>query len=260
VGGLSEGGLGEGGLGGPGLDVTVLGCCGSYPGAGGACSGYLVDDGTTKLWLDAGSGSLANLQRHCALDQVDALVLSHEHPDHWSDVEGWVIALRHLSGPRGVPVFAPAGLRERTYHPSEPHLAWHTVADGDTATAGTMSLTFSRTDHPVETLAVRLESGGVAVGYSADTGPGWSLEALGPGLDLALCEATVPSTEEGKMQHLSARQAGASARAAGVGRLVLTHLWPTLDLSRVGPEGAEAFGAPVDVASDHAVFSVGTAA
>ena len=163
----------------PELKITVLGCCGSFPGAGGACSGYLVDDGTTRLWLDAGSGTLANLQRHCALESVDVLVLSHEHPDHWSDVEGLIIGLRHLAAPRGVPVFAPAGLRERTYHPSEPHLDWHVVADGDTASAGTMSLTFSRTDHPVETLAVRIETGGLAVGYSSDTGPGWSLEALG---------------------------------------------------------------------------------
>ena len=242
------------------LTVTVLGCCGSYPGPGGACSGYLVDDGTTRLWLDAGSGSMANLQRHCALESVDAVVLSHEHPDHWADVEGLVIALRHLTAPRGVPVYAPAGLRQRTYHPSEPYLAWNVVADGDTVTAGTMTLTFSRTDHPVETLAVRVEAGGSAIGYSSDTGPGWSLEALGPGLDLALCEATVPATEEGKMQHLSARQAGASARAAGVDRLVLTHLWPTLDLTRVGPEGAEAFGAPVEVASTHACYTVGAPA
>jgi ribonuclease BN (tRNA processing enzyme) len=238
------------------LKVTVLGCCGSYPGLGGACSGYLLDDGTTRLWLDAGSGTLANLQRHCALESVDVLVLSHEHPDHWADVEGWTIALRHLSAPRGIPVYAPAGLRERTYHPSEPFLDWHVVADGDRVSAGTMALSFSRTDHPVETLAVRVEAGGTAVGYSSDTGPGWSLEALEPGLDLAVCEATVPSTEEGKMQHLSARQAGASARAAGAGRLVLTHFWPTLDLEQAAAEGSEAFGAPVEMASTNATFVV----
>ena len=45
------------------------------------------------VWLDAGSGTLANLQRHVGLDDVDAVVLSHEHPDHWTDLEGYHIAV-----------------------------------------------------------------------------------------------------------------------------------------------------------------------
>ncbi|MEA2827817.1 MAG: hypothetical protein QOG43_2256 [Actinomycetota bacterium] len=236
--------------------VTVLGCCGSYPAAGGACSGYLVDDGTTRLWLDAGSGTMANLQRHVSLDDVDALVLSHEHPDHWQDLEGLVIALEHVTGRKGFPVYAPAGLRRHTYHPSEPWVAWHDVTDGDRAEVGTFSLTFSRTDHGPETLAVRIDGAGGAFGYSADTGPGWSLEALGPGLDLVLCEATVPIAEEGRLKHLSARQAGSSARAAGAGRLVLTHLWPSLDPERSRTEGADAFGGPVEVASTGARYPI----
>ncbi len=251
-GGPNDGGSNDGG----GLSVTVLGCCGSFPGAGGACSGYLVDDGTTRLWLDAGSGTMANLQRHVSLDDIDALVLSHEHPDHWQDLEGLVIALQHFVKRKGFPVYAQAGLREQTYHPSEPWIDWHAVADGDRVDVGGLALSFSRTDHGPETLAVRVEGASGAVGYSADTGPGWSLEALGGGLDLALCEATVPMSEEGKMQHLSARQAGASARAAVVYQLVLTHLWPTVDPGRSRAEGAEAFGASVEVASTNARYQV----
>ena len=244
----------------PGLSVTVLGCCGSFPGAGGACSGYLVDDGTTRLWLDAGSGTMANLQKHVALADVDALVLSHEHPDHWQDLEGLVIALEYHLKRKGFPVYAPAGLRERTYQPGGPWIAWHDVADGDRVAVGGLELTFSRTDHGPETLAVRVDGAAAgatgSIGYSADTGPGWSLEALGEGLGLALCEATVPAADEGKMQHLSARQAGSSARAAGARQLVLTHLWPTLDPQRSRAEGADAFGAPVEVASTGARYAV----
>lgn len=239
-----------------GLTATVLGCSGSYPGPGGACSGYLVDDGTTRVWVDAGSGTLANLQRHVALADVDAVVVSHEHPDHWTDLEGWTNVLRFSLERRGFPVYAPAGLCRHTYQDTEPHMAWHDVAEGDRVEVGTMAFTFSRTDHGPETLAMRIDGGGRSMGYSADTGPGWSLEALGEGLDLALCEATLSPEEEGRLQHLSARQAGASARAAGVGRLVLTHLWATLDVDESQALGSEAFGAPVEMASVGARYQV----
>ncbi|MDQ2827117.1 MAG: MBL fold metallo-hydrolase [Actinomycetota bacterium] len=231
------------------LKVTVLGCSGSYAGPGGACSGYLLDDGTTRVWVDAGSGTLANLQRHVDVADVDAVVLSHEHPDHWSDLEGWGILRQYRLKRTGFPVYAPAGVRRRTFDPTSPAFVWHDVSGGDTVTVGTMTFTFSRTDHGPETLGMRVDAGGRSFGYSADTGPGWSLEALGVGLDLALCEATMPQNEEGTLQHLSARQAGTSASAAGVGRLVLTHLWATLDPEQSRREGSEAFGADVEVAS-----------
>jgi len=237
-----------------GLSVTVLGCSGSYPAPGGACSGYLVDDGETRVLVDAGSGTLANLQRHIGLDEVDAVVLSHEHPDHWSDLEGLGVALQYVLKCSGPPVYAPRGLRRHAYDGAKVFEAWDEVAGGDRVEVGSMAFTFSRTDHGPETLAVRIDSGDRSVGYSADTGPGWSLEALGAGIDLALCEATLPLSKENSLQHLSARQAGVSAREAGAKNLVLTHLWPTLDPERSRAEGSDAFGAPVEVAATHARY------
>ena len=113
-----------------GLSLTVLGCCGSYPGPGGACSGYLVRGAGTTIWLDAGSGTLANLQRHVGLTDIDAVVLSHGHPDHWSDVEGLRVALTYVIGRQGLPVFAPAGVRRLLSEDPAPALDWHEVADG----------------------------------------------------------------------------------------------------------------------------------
>ena len=239
-----------------GLTLTVLGSSGPYAPPGGACSGYLVDDGQTRLWVDAGSGTLANLQRHVSLDAVDAVFLSHEHPDHWTDLEGFFNVCRFVTKREDVPIYAPAGLQERTYTNTAPFFAWHEVADGSRVRVGSLDLSFSRTDHGAETLAVRVDGGGRSLAYSADTGPGWSLEALGTGLDLALCEAALPSSEEGSLQHLSARQAGFTARAAGAARLLLTHLWPTLDPTTSQAEGSQAFGEPVALATVNEQYQV----
>ncbi|MHB1854727.1 MAG: MBL fold metallo-hydrolase [Acidimicrobiales bacterium] len=229
------------------LSLTVLGSSGSYPGPGRACSSYLVEGGGVRVWVDAGSGSLANLQRHVALSEVDAVIISHEHADHWQDIEGFAIGCHLLLRLPPIPIYAPAGLRGRMQGPAGAFL-WNDVTDYDRIRIGGLEVSFHRTDHGPETLAMRFDRGGRALGYSADSGSGWSLEALGRGLDLALCEATYLADREGTLQHLSARQAGVSARAAGAGRLVITHLQPGVDPERARAEAEAAFGAPVEVA------------
>jgi ribonuclease BN (tRNA processing enzyme) len=230
-----------------GLTLTVLGSCGSYPGPGRAASSYLVEGGGVRLWMDAGSGGLANLQRHVALADLDAVVISHRHPDHWHDIEGLAVASRYDLGLDPIPLYAPEGLRQLMLGPADA-FSWNRVGDEDRVVIGGLALAFSRTDHGPETLAVRVEGEGATLGYSADTGPRWSLEALGSDLDLALCEATYLADREGTLQHLSARQAGAAARSAGAAQLVITHLQPRVDADAARREAADAFGAAVTVA------------
>jgi ribonuclease BN (tRNA processing enzyme) len=238
-----------------GLSVTVLGCSGTYAAAGNACSGYLVRDDSTAVWVDCGPGTLANIQQHldAEFEQLDAVVVTHEHPDHWLELPVLRNALRFGPGREGFPVYTTEGVRRLcegvVTDGAEPTFEWHVVRDGDSFTVGALTFTCSRTDHPVETLALRVDADGRSLGYSADTGPGWSLAALGPGLDLALCESTLLSHQEGGPPHLSARQAGESARDAGVRRLILTHLWPTGTPSLYQREGSEAFGREVEVAA-----------
>ena len=239
-----------------GLSITVLGCDGSYPGPGGAGSGYLLRGGGANVWLDCGPGTLAALQTHVGLDEVDAIVVSHEHPDHRSDLEGFSVACTYVVRRQDVAVYAPAGVREHGYHTGPPALSFSDLVDGAGFAIGGMQLTASRTDHGPETLAVRVEAEGRSLGYTADTGPGWSPAELGPPLDLLLSEATYSEEHEGEAQHLSGRQAGGLARQAGARRLVLTHLWPVTDRARLRAEAEAAFGAEVELAEAGSTYLV----
>ena len=239
------------------MELTVLGCSGSYGApAGGACSGYLVRTAGAAIWLDCGNGTLANLQRHAAVDDVTALVITHWHPDHCADIYGLHVLLKYGLGRQGLPVYAPEGLEGRLGTLVDGDwggvFAWNAVADGDAATVNDAGLRFSRTAHPPPTLAVELSAGGKRRVYTADTGPDWSPEAFGgDGPDLVLSEATFHRDNEGSGVHLSARQAGEAARAARARRLMLTHLWPGLDPTASVVEGSEAFGREVLLAAPH---------
>jgi ribonuclease BN (tRNA processing enzyme) len=240
------------------LSVTVLGCSGSYAGPGEACSGYLVRSPGATVVVDLGAGTLANLQSHVEVADVDAVILSHSHPDHWGDLPILRNAMRYILGLSDLPVYGTAttlAMARAVSGELEPTLRWTVIDESSNAAVGDQRLRFSRTDHPVETLAVRVDAGGRSLLYTADTGPGWQPGPIGEGVDLLLAEATMPSSTEGRVQHLSGRQAGGLARAIGAGRLLVTHVTPGLPNEDQRRDAEAAFSGPVDVASNGATFS-----
>ena len=105
--------------------------------------GMLLQDGVTG-WVDAGSGTMAELQHHVALEDVDAIVLSHDHADHWTDIEGFYVAYRYRLNRTGLPVYAPPGLREKMTVDTEDTFAWHQLSDGARLPVAGMTFAFSR--------------------------------------------------------------------------------------------------------------------
>src|SRR6476659_1722679 len=156
------------------MTVTVLGCSGTFASAGGACSGYLVRSDHTTLWLDCGPGTLGNVQLHVGLPEIDAIVVSHSHPDHWLELPVLRNALKYSFGIEGLRVLGTGETKAQLdvvcSDGVAPTFAWETMSDGARANIGDLDVRFSRTDHPVETLGVRIEGGGRTLGYTADTG------------------------------------------------------------------------------------------
>jgi len=239
------------------VELTVLGCSGSYGSpAGGACSGYLVRAGDAVIWLDCGNGTFAHLQQHANPAELTAVVITHGHADHCVDIYGLHVLNKYGLERAGLPVYAPEGVEktlEGLVGEWTDTFDWKLVGDGDRATIGDVNLRFSRTDHPLPTVGLDLEHAGKRLVYTADTGPDWSVEVFPHGADLVLSEATYQHDDIRAPIHLSARQAGEAARAAKARRLMLTHLWPTLDPVASVEEGSEAFGRAVTLASPHLI-------
>lgn len=240
------------------IDVAVLGCSGTYAAPGGACSGYLVEAGGYRLLVDCGPGTLANLQRELPLDQLDAIVITHSHPDHWLELPVMRNAFRYVLERSGVALYSTA----ETLSTAEavcgnglaPTFVPTVITDGDDVVIGPVRARFARTQHSVETLSVRIDHDGASFAFSADTGPDWSFTALGIEIGIGMCEATSLDPTHAPAVHLTATQAGERGRAGRVQQLVLTHQLPGSDADEFRRQGSDAYGSPVHIASVGAHF------
>jgi ribonuclease BN (tRNA processing enzyme) len=241
------------------VKLTIVGCSGSVPGPAGPASSYLVEHQGYRLLLDLGSGAFGPLQRYLDPAELDAVVLSHLHPDHCFDIAPMVVYRRHglATRPPKIPLLGPAGTHDRlavAYDPAARdglHDLFDVVAvtSGERA-LGPFRLRFGRVNHPVPTHAVRVEAGGRAVAYSGDTGPSDALVSVAEGADLLLCEASFDEDPANPPNlHLTGRQAGEHARRAGVGRLLVTHVPPWTDADRALDAATAAFGGPTTLAA-----------
>ena len=215
--------------------LTVLGRYGPYPQPGGACSGYLIEDGPTRVLIDCGSGVLSRLVEYMRPEHLDAIVLSHLHFDHCSDLFVMRYALdfqdvREGEEKRRVPLYTPAEpfdtLKAIT---TNALFAQHTVKGGDEVQIGNLHFSFVPMAHPVPVNGMRITgANGEVLFFTGDTKPYPAMETAAMGADALLADACfVDKTQNGP--HMTVKEACNMARNAEVKTLYLTHLWGKRD-------------------------------
>ena len=220
--------------------ITVLGNATPYPRPDAACSGYLLRTDTTAIWVDAGTGTLANLQRHLRPDTLDAIWISHTHADHAADLlpAYYALLFADLDPPAPIPLYGPPGLAHRleTFlastgpNPASAAFEVHELHDGHRTRVGDIDLTSRAVSHGLPAFGLRAEHTDAqhhraVLAYSGDTGPCAALDELALDADLFLCESEGPTWDHPTPQdHCTPQDAGACAAKAGVDRLLITHV------------------------------------
>jgi ribonuclease BN (tRNA processing enzyme) len=259
------------------VELTVIGCSGSVSGPDSPGSCYLVQarDGerTFSLALDMGAGAFGGLYGVMDPSELDAVALSHLHPDHCIDLCALYVGARYSpTAPWPTQtIYGPTNTAARIQHAYEapateepgPGIAdqFNFVDWQPAQRIGPFEVTTTRVDHPVEAYAIRITDtnpGGGSLVFSGDTGPSPALVAIAENADLLLVEASfldVPGNPTGL--HLNGREAAVAGSAAGVGTVVLTHIPPWHDPRRVLTEATPHFSGPVQLATVGAHWSIG---
>jgi ribonuclease BN (tRNA processing enzyme) len=242
--------------------LTVLGGCGAWPEPNRSCSGFLLEQDGFRVVLDLGYGTLPRLLAHCPDGAVDAVVITHEHPDHCVDLSA-LFRVRAFTGDRRrIPLYCTPGVLTRVgrLEPSGGLLDVFDAREPTTGDLGPFRLECVELPHHVRNVGVRLGAPGVTVAYTGDTGPTPALAELGADADLYIVDATHAepraAPEGGSRFLLSAREAGEWASRARARRLMLTHFWPGSDRRASVAIAAERFDGEILTADEDLVVEL----
>ncbi len=238
------------------VQLSVLGSSGTYPSQTNPASSYLITHGSTSIWCDAGPGSFQALLDVMNPDDLDAVVISHRHPDHCTDLFAAFHALTYRPRPiEGLTLIANRSVIDHVKgfldaghdHAIDRAFDIHVSEGGERHRVGGIEVEPVEMDHSAPTLGFRFAADGRTIFYTADTGPGGSWQASVGAVDLLVCEATMQGTPsgEGSGLHLTAAQAGEIASRIGATRLLLTHIPPHLETLMSVREAETTFGRTV---------------
>lgn len=231
------------------MELTVLGAYGPYPAAGKACSGYLLQDEGFNLLIECGNGILSRLQKHIDLTKLDAVIVSHLHADHISDlfITRYALQVCRESEPdlKKLDVYLPGEpSEERERFAENDFMNYHEIpTNGEHLNIGPFTLKFLKTVHPIPCYAMEIVKGDKKLVYSADTEYFPALEDFASNAGVFVCEANYQNKEiaQSLPNHLSAAQAAQIALKANTGKVILTHLSPKHDAELSLKEARDVF-------------------
>lgn len=229
------------------MKLTILGNNGPFPSAAGACSGYLIRDNGINILIDCGNGVLANLQKIIRIEELDAIILTHLHCDHISDMHvlKYAIQIKRKRGQMDklLEVYAPQEPEEeyRRLDVKDAFLL-KTISADTVLKIGDIRITFAQMKHPYMDFAVSMECNDKKFVFSGDTSWTEAIISFAAGADLLMLDAGLLEKDftEGAA-HLTASQCGVVALEAGAKRLLLTHFWPEYDVNHLIEEARRSF-------------------
>ncbi len=242
------------------MKLIILGSGTCVPSLKRNAPGYYLEAGDCRILVDCGSGTLLRLEKAGkSYKDIDAVFITHRHPDHFADLMPLIHALLATPGfRRGKVLFiAGPGLFMEYYDKAiapvlgEPRdFSIQRVRIEDKPDFGYFRVLAAKTVHSEDSIAYRFERGGKAIVFTGDADYDQGIISFAQGADLLIADCSFPDAHKAK-GHLSAGECGLVARAAGVEKLLLTHLYPadTPDIERIR-ESRETFAGEIVLAED----------
>lgn len=248
------------------MELDIVGAGPAYTNVMGATgAAYLVRSDDTAILLDLGQGSFPRLANLLDPAELDAVLISHLHPDHFIDL----VSLRHYlrwgpGHPRRARVIGPTELAERldALH-AEPGFSAGALdveqVEAGSTRIGSLRIAMARVTHNGESYGFRVSSAtGPGLVYSGDCGRAGDLDPLIQPGDTLLCEVSFgPGPVPADAAHLDGPGIAALASRTGVGRVLLTHLLMGFDTSETLASVRAGFGGPVDLVQPGDRFTIG---
>lgn len=234
------------------MKITVLGKYGPFEAAGGCCSGYLIEDKDTKILIDCGNGVLSNLQKVCSLTDINAIVLSHLHSDHISDVFVLryaldILTMRKQREAKPICVYAPnspteqfSSLQYKNVFSVKP------IDENLELRIGALTLSFKQMTHPVKSYAVCVKNENSKFVYTGDTSYNDKIEGFAANADLFAADCGLLERDyKENAPHMTAAQAAKVAKMAGVKKFLITHIFPFYNEVDLFNEASQYYNNPI---------------